>query len=57
MHATVDVGINAFPDTVEVALAADAIFGDSEVVCDMSVSPWMAAVGSRGVDVLLRAIQ
>ena len=57
MHATVDVGINAFPDTVEVAVAADAIFGDSEVVCDMSVSPWMAAVGSRGVDVLLRAIQ
>ena len=39
------------PDDVEFAIAADAIFGDSEVIRDMGVSNRMSAVALCGVSV------
>lgn len=53
LHATVDVGINAFLEAVETAVAADAVLGNAEIVCDVGVSQRVTMRASRGAAVTL----
>ena len=55
LYATVDVGINAFLEAAETAVAADAVLGNAEIVCDVGIAKWAAVGTSHGTDVTLDA--